>query len=273
MVIFDSTRHRPAAAIRGEGSGDDGTMLVATLRKQHNLFSISGAAGARKAGAGPNTNAATQFPLLDAYVPVGAQSIHVGPNDLRVGDAIELVRPGTAAWIHELGMDRIPIGKNPREKTEQWKPQDFTFAFERTVVRLEFGTVFFDAPLPQSIDRKYGGGFVRKSQAPKRVTECGIENLRLVSEYDPNVTTNVYRTIAVLDDPPTTRCARSHRRPAPGRGRPASRKPSPSSQTTAPTNRPAARLFDRALPTASPAAGRPAPFRCTFGPSRRSPPG
>ena len=188
--------------IRGEGSGDDGTVLVATLRKQHNLFSISGASGARKADAKPNTDAAAQFPVLDAYVPVGAQSIHVGPNDLRVGDVIELVRPGTAAWIHELGMDRIPIGKNPREKTEQWKPQDFTFAFERTVVRLESGTMFFDAPLPQSFDRQYGGGFVRKSRAPKRVTECGIENLRLVSEYDPNVTTKVYRTIAVLDDPP-----------------------------------------------------------------------
>lgn len=188
--------------IRGEGSGEDGTVLVATLRKQHSLISIGSTSESRKDDAGPASDSTAQFRILDDYVPVGAQSVHLDTKDRRPGDVIELVRPGTAEWIHEIGMDQIPIGNNPKEKTRQWTPKEYTFVFERTVLRVEPGTVFFDAPLPQSFDRKYGGGFVRRSQAPRRVSECAIENLRLVSEYDQTVTTSVYHTIATLDNPP-----------------------------------------------------------------------
>ena len=183
--------------IRGEGADDLGTVLIATFKKQGSLFTI-GRGDASSAHESVTTSDEASVPILDAYVPVGATSVQVDPSPFRVGDAIELVRPGTAEWIHDLGMDRLPM--SARAKTVSWQPEDFTFVFERTVTEVSPGKLSFDVPLAQSFARRYGGGFIRSAKRA-RISECGIENLRLVSDYDGSVTSTSYRTIASLPNP------------------------------------------------------------------------
>jgi hypothetical protein len=96
---------------------------------------------------------------------------------------------------------RVPLSEDGKtfNLTRQWEPGDYDFRFERRITQVEGNRITIDVPLVHSMDRKYGGGEVYHDETPGRVTEVGIENLRLVSEFaapipghpfgDPKVTT------------------------------------------------------------------------------------
>ena len=161
--------------LRGEGDGDDGTVLVATQRKQHSLVVVGGG-GSPKEVAGSRTN------VTDAYVPVGAMSVHVADaSSFKVGDSIIVHRPSTAEWLHALKMDQI---KDHGAKLVQWAPGSYDLRFQRVVVAVRGAEVEFDAPLTCALDAQYGGGFIYQYTWPERIENVGIENLRGESEFD-----------------------------------------------------------------------------------------
>jgi len=119
---------------------------------------------------------ATKRVITDDYVPVGAQTFTVASAEgYRVGDRIAVYRPGTAKWIRSIGCDTI--------KTMPWTEGDYDFYFERTITGLEGNRVTIDAPVVQALDKEFGGGAIFQYETPGRVTEVGIENLRLISEF------------------------------------------------------------------------------------------
>src|SRR5439155_20664030 len=118
--------------LRGEGDGDDGTVLRAVMHKKAVLISIHG--GGERREENP-----TRRKIVDERVPVGGKTITIDSESpennaphpalsrstgrgeegsasrstgrgeeggLKVGDAVMVVRNTNARWLHEIGMDR-----------------------------------------------------------------------------------------------------------------------------------------------------------------------
>jgi len=166
--------------LRGEGQGSSDTVVVANGKKQRPLIAINGTA--------PKRDAVRSTKIIDRYVPVGAKSFRVAdPSGLRVGGTVFVDRLSNAAWISELGMDRIPPRPEGTPST-QWTP--FSLPFDRVITAIDGNRVTVDAPIACAIDERWGGGQVVPYSDPGRVTLCGVENLRAVSAFDPSVKLN-----------------------------------------------------------------------------------
>jgi len=79
---------------------------------------------------------------------------------------------------------RVPFSEEGRFNfTRQWEAGVYDFYFERKITAINGNRITIDAPIVHPMEQKYGGGAIYKYETPKRVTEVGIENLRLVSEF------------------------------------------------------------------------------------------
>lgn len=176
--VSDTIRIETSGVVlRGEGHSEAGTTLVATRKERHSLIEIRGG-GYGKAVGQPRR-------ILDAYVPVGARAFRIGStHGLRVGDTIILRRIGNAAWIHEIAMDRIV--PRPTGGTRQWEP--FNLDYDRVITRIDGDRITVDAPLVCAIEARWGGGEVLSIDTAERIRHVGVENIRGVSEFDPNIT-------------------------------------------------------------------------------------
>ena len=165
--------------LRGEGAGENDTIVFATGKKQRTLIEVGTERSARLETPG------TRRRVTDGYVPWSAKSFSVESTDgLKVGDRIVVHRPSTAEWIHELGMDRIRNRPGAKEgDTRQWTAGGFNLDFERTIAAIDGHRITVDAPVINALDARFGGASVYRFTFP-RITECGVESLRLVSEYE-----------------------------------------------------------------------------------------
>jgi hypothetical protein len=162
--------------LRGEGQGDDGTILIAAGKGQRTLIQVGTASKTREIKG-------TRQPVADAYVPVGAHSLHVeSAAGFQPGDRVIVHRPSTKEWIHDLHMDHFPPRKD-NVKVEPWKPGSKDLHFERVVTAVKGNELHLDAPITDALDKKYGGGSVYKADFPGRIRQVGVENLHGVSEY------------------------------------------------------------------------------------------
>jgi hypothetical protein len=178
--------------LRGESDEPDGTVVVATARQQQPLIRVGGRGGVREENAPAEE-------IADDYVPVGARSVRVANGaGFAVGQTVWVVRRGNAAWIHELGMDRIPGRPAAPGTTKQWSP--FDLKFDRVVTAVAGNELTFDAPIGCAIERSWGGGAVVRTR-DERIARCGVENLRAVSVFDPARTAKQGdETVAVDED-------------------------------------------------------------------------
>lgn len=157
--------------LRGEG---EETKLIATgIGKRKTIV----ASGEGKLTEIPNT----RVKIADHYVPVGAKSFHLSSTKgLSIGDKIVVYRPATANWIHDLKMDQIEPGTG----TIQWTPEDYNFEFERSITAINGTQITIDNPIVMALEDQYGGGEIYKCTFEGRISEIGIENLLLESEYN-----------------------------------------------------------------------------------------
>lgn len=153
--------------LRGEGQGTDGTVLIATLRAQHSLLDISGI------GRGFGEVQGTRVRVTSAVVAVGSTSFDVeAGHPFSPGDTIVVLRTPNQTWIDDLGMG-----------TYGWKAGAYAIGHERTVVQVRGQTLWVDIPIVDTIEDGYGGGAVYRANMAGRLANCGVEDLRLVSEY------------------------------------------------------------------------------------------
>ena len=101
------------------------------------------------------------------------------------GDKVVVCRPGTTAWIHDLKMDNIIKALDDIGTIAQWSPDEYSMSWERTVTDVVGNRVYLDIPLVMSVTKAYGGGELRH-YSRTRIRECGIENLKLTSDYNPD---------------------------------------------------------------------------------------
>ncbi|PZE22154.1 Ig-like domain-containing protein [Paenibacillus xerothermodurans] len=174
--IEGSLRIRASGVVlRGEGQAEDGTILYATGTTKRDILQITGKP--------VQLLTETSEAVSDLFVPSGARSFHVDDaSGFKVGDKIMVRRHGNSRWIHEVKMDTI----FERSGTVQWTP--FHLDFDRVITDIEDDRITIDAPLPNSIERRWGGGEVIKYEDPDRLEQAGVENLRVDSAFDPSVT-------------------------------------------------------------------------------------
>ncbi|HZJ14701.1 MAG TPA: DNRLRE domain-containing protein [Chthoniobacteraceae bacterium] len=155
--------------LRGEGASDMGTRLRATTASQYTLVSIAGS-GSRSTVGGTTHN------ITDKYVPVGSRSFSVdSTSGLAVGNTVVVFRPSTQAWIDALGMNQLA---NP------WQPGDRDVSAERVITRIEGTRIFIDAPITTAIEAQFGGGQIYKYSWSGRIQQCGVEDLKGISNYN-----------------------------------------------------------------------------------------
>ena len=170
--------------LRGEGMSDIGTILIAKIPTDRRIrFGYEGAIGDGfihvNGELGIKLMEETKQTITDNYVPVGARSFNVrSARGFSVGDQISIKRIGNEAWIKEIGLDSITAGRN------RWEPFDLTF--DRIITAVNGSTITVDAPIFTAIETRWGGGEITK-YTDGRIENVGIENLRGMSEYNPEV--------------------------------------------------------------------------------------
>ncbi|SDC05603.1 S-layer homology domain-containing protein [Paenibacillus sp. UNCCL117] len=164
--------------LRGEGQGEDGTLLYATGAVARNLLEIGGSAALTV-----DTSSAT--PVADLYVPAGARSFRVkDASGFRAGDTVIVRRFGNARFIRDIGMDYIYM-RPGTNSTAQWGT--FNLDFDRVITAVDGNTVTVDAPLASAVELKYGGASLMKYSDAARIENVGVENIRVDTEFDPSV--------------------------------------------------------------------------------------
>jgi hypothetical protein len=172
--------------LRGEGDGErGGTTLIAAGKEKRALIDVKGASGVRE-------DEKTATKITTDVVPVGARSFEVADaKRFKVGDPVIVRRVGNAEWISAIGMDRIKGRPGAESGTRQWEAFDLNFDRVITAVEPSTGSgqakVIVDAPIVCAIEQKWGGGALMKSSDEGRIQQVGIENLRVVSDYDETV--------------------------------------------------------------------------------------
>jgi hypothetical protein len=160
--------------LRGSGKGEDGTVLVAAGHDRASLIVVEGE-GAASEAAGSRRG-------VVGYVPAGATRLTLDGAGFSVGDTVRVLRPSTLPWIEKLGMNTFE-GWRP-ENRMHWQAGSRDVVWERTIVAVDGATVTLDAPVTTALDPQMGGGFVYRADFAGRLTQVGVENLRLVSAYD-----------------------------------------------------------------------------------------
>lgn len=136
--------------------------------------------------------------VADDYVPVNAMSFSVAnAAAFKVGDRITVHRPSAKEWIETLGTWSFGGGLS----SLGWKPGDVDLFFDRKITAIKGNIISIDVPITTSLDKKYGGGFVSSYQWPGRISNIGIENITLVSDYDKsNPKDDYHRWMAITMD-------------------------------------------------------------------------
>ena len=136
-------------------------------------------------GSSPSVKEAVS--VAEEYCPVGRFWVEVeNPGLFAIGDEVVVERPHNAAWLSDVGMDRIASNGREKKPVKQWIDGNMKMRWTRRVTDIRGKRLYFDAPLVQSLDKNYGGGTVCKYRLT-RAHGCGIEKLTLDSDYDPAV--------------------------------------------------------------------------------------
>ncbi len=160
--------------IRGSGMNSDGTTLIATGKDRRTLIQVTGKKDIIKK---------TPYKITDNYVPVNSMTINVETgHSLKKGDKIFIHRPSTQEWIRTLDTEHFGGGIT----SLGWKAGEHDLYWDRTIVSVDGNQITLDAPVTTALDKKYGGGYIIHYLWEGRISNIGIENMILVSEYDRN---------------------------------------------------------------------------------------
>ncbi|WP_231625543.1 DUF6298 domain-containing protein [Pedobacter sp. R20-19] len=157
--------------LRGSGMGDDGTKIFAKGLDRIGVIRILGK---------KDKIEESPIAITDGYVPVNAQKITLAnATGFKVGDKIIIHRPSTKEWIETLKMVEFGGG----ESALGWKPGTRDLHFDREITAINGSILSLDVPITTALDSKFGGATVTKYKWDGRISNAGVENLKLESDY------------------------------------------------------------------------------------------
>src|SRR5215471_6462045 len=119
--------------------------------------------------------------IIDDYVPAGADTVRLKDiSAFRVGDRVLVQRPVTADWVRFMGMDTLVRDG----KLQTWIKAGSMIRTDREVKSIAGDRLTLDAPLSDSVDAKFGGASLVRYRFPGRITEVGVENLRITAPFE-----------------------------------------------------------------------------------------
>lgn len=179
--------------LMGEGQGLNGTVLHSNPTVEHSVINIIGPGSVIK-------DAQSIQAITSDYVPVGSYSFEVADaSNFAVGDQIVVTRTPNQAWIDELGMDQEALCQG-KVGCAGWTPSDYTIDHERQITAISGNTVSINIPIVDVMHEVYGGGSISKIQSSRRISHCGVENMRIQSFYDSNTDESHAWTAVRLND-------------------------------------------------------------------------
>lgn len=169
----------PASGVvlRGEGQGPSGTVLRATTTDNNALFIT--ATGVGTSDNPPLASDDRRMDITQSYVPVGSISVEVASAaGYAVGDVISVRRMPNDVWLGSAGVNTAQFG---------WEADRYDVGFQRTVTAINGNTITFDIPMTDTIEDQFGSGEVYRADTSGRLTQIGIENLRLQTRFETDV--------------------------------------------------------------------------------------
>ena len=163
--------HTSGVVLRG--SGRDKTVLMKKGYDRGALIYIEG------------THDVVNKETLDvADVKAGTLNLSLSTHhsSLQQGSRICIYRPSTQEWIESLNCQSFGGGK--RMGYWAWHPGDIDLRWNRQIIAVKGNELTIDAPLTTSIESRWGGAKAIVYEHNGLVSECGIENLSLESDYN-----------------------------------------------------------------------------------------
>ncbi len=173
QVAGDLRLMASGVVLRGAGAGEGGTTIVATGIDRRPLIRIG-----RQSLQREDDQLGDPVPLADVYVPVGARRLRLERNvGWKVGDRVLVVRPSTDAWIEALGARATGVG---------WRAGRCDIRWERRITAIDGAEITLETPITTAIESRFGGGTVQFHSPSDRISNVGVEDLTLRSEFDPS---------------------------------------------------------------------------------------
>jgi len=172
--------------LRGSGMGEGGTKILAKGLDRIGVIRILGKKD--KVEEPPIT-------ITDRYVPVNAKKITLAnATGFKVGDKVLIHRPSTKEWIETLKTVEFGGG----ESALGWKPGTRDLHFDRTIIAIDGSVITLDVPLTTALDAKFGGATLTRYKWNGRISNAGVENLQLESDYHKeNIKDEYHRWTAI----------------------------------------------------------------------------
>ena len=129
----------------------------------------------------------TKTPVKGDTIAIADEKVQAGSTQLtllsvkglQTGSRISIVRPCTTEWILSLQMNDFGGGLD----YTGWKATDIDITWDRTITAVQGTTITIDAPITTTLSKEYGGAFIVTDYNRGEITECGVENLTIDSEY------------------------------------------------------------------------------------------
>jgi hypothetical protein len=159
---------RSGVVLRGEKGA-----VIRLTGKPHCFLEMHGSGTWQEEGA--------RAPVLDAYVPAGATSFRVsGASAFHPGDHVLVLRPVTAEWIHFMGMDTLVRD----DKAQTWIGAGKVIRTDRVVDSVDGDRITLDVPLSDALDSHFTAASLVHYSFPGRITEVGVEGLRIAAPFE-----------------------------------------------------------------------------------------
>ena len=116
-------------------------------------------------------------------VQPGSLTISIANSQkLTAKSRITICRPSTQEWIDYLGCASFGGGK--RMGYWAWHPGEIDLRWNRQITAVKGNQVTLNAPITCSIEQRWGGAKAMVYEDNGKISECGVENLSLESDYD-----------------------------------------------------------------------------------------
>lgn len=157
--------------LRGTGMNDQGTVIHASGLDRIGVIRILGK---------NNRLDEASVSITDSYVPVNASKITLAnTSGFKIGNNITIHRPSTKKWIDDIHTEHFGGGVTALG----WKAGQRDVYWDRKITEINGNVLTLDAPLTTAMSAEYGGATISRYTWEGRISQSGVENLKLVSDY------------------------------------------------------------------------------------------